>query len=66
MFGKNFEGYREEEQEDEIAAPTEITSKTDITKFSAKKTKALMKSGGKTKCKLPSIHRYIRSHYEMR
>lgn len=56
MFGKNFEGYREDEQEDESASKTEITSKTDVTKFSAKKTKAVMKSGGKTKCKFPSIH----------
>src|SRR5947208_1795756 len=47
MFGKNFEKYQPEESS-AVDAPA-VKEKTDLTKFSAKKTKAAMKSGGKKK-----------------
>jgi leucyl-tRNA synthetase len=46
MFGKNFEKYQPEVTSGVEEAAKE---KTDLTKFSAKKTKAVMKSGGKKK-----------------
>lgn len=45
MFGKNFENYKEEDaEEDAVPAPTQETTKADITKFSAKKSKAAAKA----------------------
>jgi leucyl-tRNA synthetase len=45
MFGKNFENYNEEDAEaDAVPAPTQETTKADITKFSAKKSKAAAKA----------------------
>lgn len=46
MFGKNFDGYSEEEAE--APAPTAETTKTDITKFSTKKSKSAQKFGKAT------------------
>jgi leucyl-tRNA synthetase len=45
MFGKNFENYSEDKQEDDaVPAPTQDTTKADVTKFTAKKTKAAAKT----------------------
>ncbi|KAG9757494.1 leucyl-tRNA synthetase, partial [Aureobasidium melanogenum] len=45
MFGKNFENYKEEDaDEDAVPAPTQETTKADITKFGAKKSKAAAKA----------------------
>ncbi|KAG9621418.1 leucyl-tRNA synthetase, partial [Aureobasidium melanogenum] len=45
MFGKNFENYKEEDaEEDAVPAPTQETTKADITKFGAKKSKAAAKA----------------------
>jgi leucyl-tRNA synthetase len=44
-FGKNFENYNEDDaEEDAVPAPTQETTKADITKFSAKKSKAAAKA----------------------
>ncbi|THW05095.1 leucyl-tRNA synthetase [Aureobasidium pullulans] len=45
MFGKNFENYKEEDaEEDAVPAPTQETTKTDVLKFGAKKSKAAAKN----------------------
>ncbi len=47
MFGQNFEGHKEEVEE--VATQSKGGEKTDLGRFTAKKSKAVMKSGGKTK-----------------
>ncbi|KAF2017995.1 leucyl-tRNA synthetase-like protein [Aaosphaeria arxii CBS 175.79] len=45
LFGKDFEGYKEEEEApEEIPAPTQSETKTDMSKFSSKKSKANAKN----------------------
>lgn len=44
MFGKHFENYKEEQITDEVPAPTQSETKTDITSFKATKGKAGMKA----------------------
>ena len=43
-FGRNFENYNEEEDEDVVPAPTQAQTKEDVTKFTAKKGKANAKT----------------------
>lgn len=53
MFGKDFSGWSETDVvangEPEPPAPTQGETKTDVTQFRAKKSKAVMKAGAKTK-----------------
>lgn len=54
MFGKDFSGYTEDDAIDSVAngeppAPTQAQTKADVTKFGSKRSKAVMKTGIKTK-----------------
>lgn len=43
LFGKNFERYKEDEEEPEVKTPTQSAHREDVTKFTAKKGKAAAK-----------------------
>ncbi|KAJ4307264.1 cytosolic leucyl tRNA synthetase [Collariella sp. IMI 366227] len=56
MFGRDFERYKEEDEEEEAApAPTQKGPKEDLTKFNAKKGKAAAKKG-KAKYQFQILH----------